>query len=128
MNIETALVAYLSTIIPQATSRIYPDTLPEKAVLPAMVYTNVSGIRISSHSGYSHYKRAHFQLDLVAATKVETLDMRDALINSAMDFRGTMGTITVGRMFIENEMSEYSPSSMRYWHKIDLIIWHEETF
>jgi hypothetical protein len=54
--------------------------------------------------------------------------MRDALINSAMDFRGILSGITIGRMYIENEFSEYSPSSLRYWHKVDLIIWHEENF
>jgi hypothetical protein len=53
-----------------APDRVYPDTLPQDAVLPAIVYTAISCAVWSQLNGPTGMERARIQVDAIATTRL----------------------------------------------------------
>lgn len=71
MTIGTALRAHLladAGIAALVAARIYPLRLPQKAVMPAIVLTRVSGLRFGHLRGAGSLARPRFQVDAWATT------------------------------------------------------------
>ncbi len=71
MTIGTALRAHLladATITALVVARIYPLRLPQKAVLPSIVLTRVSGLRFGHLRGAGSLARPRYQVDCWAQT------------------------------------------------------------
>ncbi|MBE3118842.1 MAG: DUF3168 domain-containing protein [Candidatus Atribacteria bacterium] len=93
-------------------ARIYRDSVPTDAVLPYAVYYRISGVPVHHQGGASLLEPSRIQVTIRAATALG-VDAAALAVKAAFEaFRGTMGTgttaVTVQRITLENEMTEYS--------------------
>lgn len=117
MTVETTLTSCM-----QATSigsAVYPEVAPEGKAAPYVVYTQFSGHRIGDLQGDSGLGNPHFQIDVYASTKSQTVslknELRDAILASA----------TLSAVFL-NDGSMYEPDTKLYRHRQDFSFWFQD--
>ena len=132
MVIEEALYAFLAAtagVTALVSTRIYPQVIPQDAVLPAIAYQRISGPRVHSQSGASGLAYPRFQFTCQAATYSAARQVANA-VRAALDgYRGTMGGaggVSVGAAFVANEIDGYSEESGEHTVRLDVVIYHAE--
>lgn len=129
MTIEEALYSYLSTyagLTASVGTRIYPNVIPSDASLPAVAYQRISTARVRSHEGPSNLSHTRIQFTCVADSYSAVKSVADQ-IRAALDgYRGTMSTLRVDGVSIENEIADYVETSDLYIQRLDALIWHYE--
>lgn len=122
MDIEQGIITYLKAQN-VAGQRVYPLSLPQNAVLPAVVVQRVSGLPDYTHDGDSGLEPGRFQFtswaESYAAAKATALSVKAALSG----YKGSMGTVTVGASFIANELDLNDPDSNLRRVIVDARIW-----
>jgi hypothetical protein len=114
----------------QAGNRVFPLVVPAGTALPALAYQRVSGPRLYSHSGASGIAHPRIQVACVASSYAGARRLA-ALVRTAISgYRGTVSGVSIGGMFVENEVDHYNESpdkadsSWTVW--IDVVVWHDE--
>jgi len=130
MNIEEALYAHVTgdaSIAALISDRFYPLRAPQGAALPYAVYQRISTPRIRSQSGPSGLARPRFQVTCYASSYSQSRQLANLMRISLDGFRGTMGGgVSVGAVFLENEMDTYEDETGAFGTPMDFIIWHQE--
>lgn len=107
-------------------TRLHDDVLPQSPTLPALVWQRISTPREYSQSGSSHYAMPRFQFACWANTRLETLQVADALRTALEAYKGAMGSEIVYGIFVENELSGYDPDTGLRRQIVDYRIDHKE--
>jgi hypothetical protein len=130
MTLGDGLFAYLSTQL-SVGDRVYPLTLPQGAVLPAVVYQLVGGEGpLHSHSDaqggdsthHPTYQRSRVQLGCWADS-ARAAEVLAAEVERAVDgFSGTWGAVPVALALVELALDDYRPDVGRYRRIVDVVV------
>lgn len=133
MEIEQALYAHLTAAPALAAlvgTRVYPDQAEEGATLPYLVYEQAEQERLRTLTGHVSLARWGMHLEIVAVSKSSAKAVRNAVLASLEDFRGTLGTGTLqaAGAFVEGEESgaeppQHAEGQGEYRWGLDLSIW-----
>ena len=126
MGFETGLTTHLENNVPSVSNRIYPDTLPQGATLPALTYRRITGIPEYAHTGSSDLEDGRYELNIWASTPLQRLSTYSEVRVAVSGFKGSFGDKTC-TCFIRNHFSLYEPDTEIYREVIELKIWHRES-
>lgn len=122
MSIETSLGAYLVANVAGCGGRVDAYKLPQNPTFPALTFFRVSGVPTYSHSGFSHYTVARYQISCWAlssgAMRQLVKEVRDALDGYA----GGMGDVTIYHCFCVGDHDMSDPETKRYQAPVDFEI------
>ena len=129
MNIEQALRTELVNAATTAAGRVYPQKLPQDAVLPAITYAKISAPRGYDHDGPDGLVDARFQVSCWATTYLVVKALVAQVITVLSAFSGTMGGVggvEVGKSFVINEVDMLEPD-VGIWHvPLDINLGYKE--
>ena len=112
--------------------RVHPMSLPQGAVLPAVVYRVISDDPSITHSDAQdaptytgvHYTASRVQFDCIADTYDEAEAVRNELYSLAVGYRGMWGDIEVDRVTPDLRLDDWEPEVPIYRVIQDLIVGH----
>lgn len=115
---DEALVQFLLSrpgVVGEVGERIYPSPLPQKAVLPAVTYSDVSDVGSHSFDGPDATRRPRYQLDHWARTRAEAR-RAEGVTREALDgFQGVWpGGLRIQGVFRRNGWVVYEPETKLY--------------
>lgn len=90
-------------------TRIYPDALPQDAILPAIVYTVIGDTSEHHLTAAAGLGFALVQIDCFASTRLSATAVSEAVRGEMDGYRGAMGSETVGCCHLTNRFYEYGP-------------------
>jgi hypothetical protein len=133
-RLEDGLVARLlsdASIAGYVSARIWPDTMPPNAVLPAVTYQRIATTRPAyAHNGPSGYVVARLQIDCWALDRNGANDVGDAVRKNLDGYRGWVGNgdslVPIGRCFLVMELAGYEPEDQTYRKLLDFEIAYQE--
>ena len=129
VTLGDGLYAHLSSVL-SVGDRVYPLTLPQGAILPAVVHQLVGGegplhshedLQAGGAAGRS-FQRSRVQLGCWAhsARAAETLA---AEVETAVDgFAGTWGDVPIASALVDISIDDYRPDVGKYRRTVDLIV------
>ena len=129
MTLGDGLFAHVSSVL-SVGDRVYPLTLPQGAVLPAVVYQLVGGegplhshgdVQAGGRTGRS-FQRSRIQLGCWAhsARAAETLA---AEVETAVDgFAGTWGDVPIASALVDTSIDDWRPDVGTYRRIVDVLI------
>ena len=130
--LEEGIIAFLkadAAIGVVVADRIYPDMIPQGAVIPCLTYQRISTPRIVTHdsSGATgDLASPRFQFDAWSETGKEAKAISDVLRGVLHGKKGAMGGVTIRAALAENEVPEYIPEVELYRSRSDYKISHQE--
>lgn len=127
MSIEAAIYTRLSGGSTTASTRIYPQRLPDNPTSPAIVYSRVSTVPEMTRDGDDSLDRLRFQLDLYGATYEQARILETEVRPLVSGYSGTVASENIQWSFIENEQDDFEPSTDLYRRIVDLVIWHKRS-
>ena len=119
ISLYEALVAHgaLTAIVADS---IYPDHARQGATLPSVVYCRVSGVRVSSLSGYSGLENPRFQFDVYSESVDDLADIHDAII-------GALAAATTFKAVpADSPWDDWDDDVGIYRRTFDVSIWNQE--
>lgn len=129
--IDNALYQRLSgyaNLTAMIASRVYPVILPEKATLPALVYSKVSGNGESAFGADSTLRRARYTLlahSAVSAKEAKAVALQAELATKR--YRGTLDSTVIQDIFVENDGTDFYDSQAKiYYCAVDILIHYQE--
>lgn len=93
--------------------RCYPIKLPERVVLPALTYFQVSGVENNTHDGYDGTSINRWQISCWARTYKEAKELAEQVKQQLRTFSGGIVYI-VEKSMLGNEMDLYEPDTGIY--------------
>lgn len=136
--LEENLYTYLQTktgLTSLVSTRVYPDTAPQTAALPFLVYARVSTTRehkFAATGTETRLAQARVQIDCYAATYSAVSALAEQVRLALDGWRGTIGSGYANRIMLDNETD--LPADPDFGEQIgvrrrsmDFVIWHEET-
>lgn len=126
--IEDALYSYLLSVTGIVTTiqdRLYPDKLPQKPTLPALVYNNIGGTPVAQHSGAASLEHTRIQIDAYARTSRDARILIDKVRQALESYRGTMGSHRVDAIFvIDHAVGDFDDIPDDFRRMSEFEIWH----
>lgn len=110
-----ALKTYLRTAL--TNNNIWPGKrAPQGTDVSHINFWKVSTVQIYTHDGFSKLIEARFQFDCKGKKLEDAENLAEAVKGAIDAFHGTMGTVKVASIFVENEGDEYlDPTG---WHVV----------
>lgn len=105
--------------------RIYPNQLPQRPTLPAVVYTRISTLFNPTRDS-SRLERPRFQFDAWAATFGEARSVAQQL-RAALPTLRQASNPRVDAVLLENDQDILEAEPGRYRAVVEAYIWHEES-
>lgn len=133
---EKLLVTYSVTVQlakdAKGIPRIHPSMLPQKALVPAIVYHKISGSSAETLAGGAGAAQTRLQFDCYGNTEDEADNLRKAVRRTLQGFRGVAGSHRIFGTSHDGERDEYDDpidgSGLgRFIAQIDFRIDHNET-
>ena len=129
MTLGDGLYVHLSSVL-SIGDRVYPLTLPQGAVLPAVVYQLVGGEGPLHSHGDAHdgdgagasFQRSRVQLGCWAdsAREAEVLGLE---VESAVDgFTGPWGDVWIASALVDISLDDWRPEVGKYRRVIDVLV------
>jgi len=135
-SIDDALVARAAAfagltglIGTQPDMRFYPaDSAPPNATRPYVGYQQISPTdRAHAMGSDPGSVRARIQLTCWGDTSTNCRDVCDQVRACFSRFRGTIASVVIDDIFVDNEHDLGRETETRYYQRIiDLIVWHRE--
>jgi hypothetical protein len=91
------------------SSRIYPNFLPQDAILPAIVQDRISTIRLASLEDDPDWSEVRIQISAMATSISTVHTLSDNIRKVLYRYRGTAASVTINDCWPENESSLYYP-------------------
>ncbi len=107
-------------------SRIYPLVRRQGSALPALSYQMISSPREHLMVADADVVGPRFQVDCWDDSALGVKNVAKQTRLALQDYSGTEATIVIQRIFLENEIDDYSPSTKIYRVTQDYIVWYEE--
>ncbi len=129
MILGDGLYAHLSSVL-SVGDRVYPLTLPQGAVLPAVVYQLVGGEGPLHSHGDAHdsdatdpsFQRSRIQLACWAES-ARAAELLATEVEAAVDgFTGTWGAVPIASALVENSIDDWRPDVGRYRRTLDVLV------
>ena len=127
MTLGDGLYTHLSSVL-SVGDRVYPLTLPQGAVLPAVTYQLVGGEGpLHSHGDANHgadpsFHRSRLQLACWAPS-ARAADLLAAEVETAVDgFTGTWGTVPVASALVDTSIDDWRQDVGRYRRIVDVLV------
>jgi hypothetical protein len=129
MILGDGLYAHLSAVL-SVGDRVYPLTLPQGAVLPAVVYQLVGGEGPLHSHGDAHagggsgasFQRSRVQLGCWAES-ARAAELLAAEVEAAVDgFTGTWGTVPIASALVDTSLDDWRPDVGRYRRILDVLV------
>ena len=130
MTLGDGLFAYLSATL-SVGDRVYPLTLPQGAVLPAVVYQLVGGEGPLHSHGDAHdgtapagssYQRSRVQLGCWA-DRARAAEVLAAEVERAVDgFTGSWGAVPIASALVDISLDDYRPDVGKYRRIVDVLV------
>jgi hypothetical protein len=130
VTLGDGLFAYLSATL-SVGDRVYPLTLPQGAVLPAVVYQLVGGegplhshgdAHDGSRPAASSYQRSRVQLGCWADS-ARAAEVLAAEVEVAVDaFTGTWGAVPVASALVDLSVDDWRPDVGKYRRIVDVVV------
>jgi hypothetical protein len=130
MTLGDGLFAYLSTTL-SVGDRVYPLTLPQGAVLPAVVVQLVGGegplhSHSDAHDGHapagSSYQRSRVQLGCWADS-ARAAEVLATEVEAALDgFTGSWGGVPIASALVGLSLDDFRPDVGRYRRIVDVLV------
>ncbi|HXM32298.1 MAG TPA: DUF3168 domain-containing protein [Chthoniobacterales bacterium] len=109
---------------------VYPQNLPQKSAtsnnLPAVVYTQVSGVRPSSMEGVSGLNDGRYQFACMALDYLTAKRLSQAVRQALIKFQGTVGSTVILDTSLLAERDIYDSIELTFRCDLDFQIWHRE--
>ena len=130
MTLGDGLFAYLSATL-SVGDRVYPLTLPQGAVLPAVVYQLVGGEGpLHSHTdaqdgdGPATRRTSASRVQLGCwADSARAAEVLAAEVERAVDgFTGTWGAVPIASALVDVSLDDYRPDVGRYRRIVDVLV------
>jgi hypothetical protein len=128
--LSDGLYAHLSSVL-SVGDRVYPLTLPQGAVLPAVVYQLVGGegplhSHADSNDGTSprtsSYQRSRVQLGCWADS-ARGAELLAAEVERAVDgFSGTWGLVPIASALVDLSIDDWRPDVGNYRRVVDVLV------
>ena len=128
-RVEAALYTILSgdvTITAQTSNRIYPDTLPQDCILPALTYFRVSTIREEAMGTDPGRATARFQISVWSTSAFTSGTIADLVRTALHRHIGVHAGVTITDLAIENEIATYDYDTEEHQIAMDFLIQHVE--
>jgi len=113
MELETALKTYLlayAGLTALIADRLEPEELPQGFALPAVTYIKISDVKDHTLTGQLAVESPYFQFTVFASTKAGARAVANQLKAALNDYSGTLSTIVIQHIRLENEMSSLEKS------------------
>jgi len=129
MTLGDGLYAHLSSVL-SVGDRVYPLTLPQRAVLPAVVYQLVGGEGpLHSHGDAqagdgagTTFRRSRIQLGCWADS-ARAAELLAAEVETAVDgFTGSWGSVPVASALVDTSIDDWRPDVGRYRRIVDVLV------
>ena len=119
-NLRTYLVAQ-SAVTDVFSTRIYVDHVPPDAALP---YARI--INITENPTYTHdnkpTRKALLQIDIYDDSIVDCITARDAIKGVLSGYSGTMGSLTVGFVFVNSVLQSWNTDTDQPREILEVLI------
>lgn len=132
-DIRAGLFAFLSAdpvvsalVTANGIARIYPIKMPEGVKLASVVYTRISGQSEYTMQGPDGLARSRMQIDAWAPTAPAASALANVVKDAINGYRGTMGSVVVQGVFMENERESFDDIVQMFGVSRDYFIHHEE--
>lgn len=124
LKTRTAVTSLVSTRIDHVRTR-------QSQTRPYVIITQVFEEPTSDLQGHINPKRAMVQVDCYSDTHTEADSVEAAISGEVEFFTGTMGAVTVDRVFLDSKQTGVVPpiDGSSVWLQVvsrQLIIWHED--
>jgi hypothetical protein len=106
--------------------RVFPSIAPEGADTPLIVYAKVGASRTHVSGHDTDLASAHIRVACWADTALGAITLAAAVRAAMQDYSGTAGGVTVQRVFLEDESSDYDDVVQRHVSEIDFTVWFVE--
>ena len=129
MLIEQAILDELigtSGLTDLVGQRIYYVKAPQDVTNPYVIFTKVSAPREHDHDGSAGLVSARFQFSAFATTYYVVKQIAVQIQTVLQAFSGTMGEVTVGGSFYQNEVDFWEEDTKLYHVACDYLIWYNE--
>jgi len=129
-RIEEAIYSILSASTPVTGVvglRIYPNFLPQDAVLPALVQERISTIRLSAFSDDPDVSEARVSISAMATSISVVHGLADNVRKAFYRYRETAASVTINDCWLENESSLYFSDIEVYQQSLDYMFRFTET-
>ena len=129
MILGDALFTHLSAVL-SVGDRVYPLTLPQGAVLPAVVYQLVGGEGPLHSHGDAHdgdgagasFQRSRVQLGCWADS-ARGAELLAAEVEAAVDgFSGAWGSVPIASALVDTAIDDWRPDVGRYRRILDVLV------
>lgn len=98
--------------------RMYPQTLPQGATLPAVTYSLISGTTEGDSQDGPGVSRRRYQFDCWGATYSDATAVATALTTAVS------GTRRIGQAsFVDNEVDGFEAETQRWRRIVDVMVW-----
>lgn len=112
--------------------RVYPLSLPQRAVMPALTYQVISDVPVVSHSDAqdhdtftgTRYSVARVQFNCYGSTYDEAEALCDELLAYAVGYRGTWGDVEVDSVIADIRLDDRDEAPALYRVIQDVQIGH----
>jgi hypothetical protein len=119
LKANAGLVAIVGT-------RVYPQNLPQKATLPAVVYKQISGIRPQSMEGADGLNNGRYEFECNALDYLTVKRLSQAVRQALSDFSGVTGSTAVFNASLLAERDSFDSITLTFRCSLDFQIWHSE--
>ncbi|CAK0778999.1 conserved hypothetical protein [Gammaproteobacteria bacterium] len=129
--IEEAIYSLLTGdagIAAVVSTRVYPVTLPQNAVLPAIAFTRISTSRALTHDGSTQIAESSFQISCFH-TNVKSAKTLAGLVRAKLHgYKGTVGSDVIQVTEVVDEGPDiWEPDLEEYQIPLEVVFSHKES-
>jgi len=113
-----------------AAGRIYAQNLPQRSAtstnLPAVVFSQISGMRPSTMEGTTGLNDGRYQFSCMSLDYLTTKKLSQAVRQKLSKFQGTVGSTAILDVSLDAERDFYDNIELIFRTDLDFKIWHRE--
>lgn len=129
---KAGLYTFLSTqaaVVALAADRIYPGVIPEQVFdqasqKPCLTFELASTERQQTYCGTESLTKSGFRVTAFATTPEAAASLADAVLDSILDYRGSMGSTEVRTVVLDEQFDSVDIEPGLYRVDLLLSIWH----
>lgn len=129
MTIEEALTAYLGSypsLVALVGDRIYPVTLPQQVVFPAVTFQFISEQRGYTHTGDDHLPTERVQVSCWSPDYLTVVNASAAVKAALSGLSGSLGLLAVPFAWLDNTTDLYEPDTQLHHRAVDVMLQFQE--
>ena len=130
--VDAALADYIKTyaaLLSMVNGRVYPVLAPQQAVMPFVVYQEITYRSEHHMGGAADLKNVWYQWDVFAERHQQVRDVGEALTTALDGYSGTVNGVDIRAVFVRDrrvslENEQAGGQQMLYRVSLDTEIWY----